>query len=87
MAVKLRLSKEVTMVTKAERDAWTFIYQLYSEFAAPLREADADGAAELFLKAAEKLRQYAGTSEGEQIIVLAGYDLLDAVWKASHKTP
>jgi ATP-dependent Zn protease len=34
----------------------------------------------------EKLRvQWDGFSEKEQIILMAGFNLLDDVWKASHK--
>ena len=88
MAVKSRLNREVTMVTKSERDAWAFIYRQYEEFAAALREADAEAAGELFCRALEQMRlQWDGFGENEQIILMAGFDLLDSVWKASHKTP
>ena len=70
------------MVTKIERDAWTFIYRLYEEFAEPLRKADSEEAAAIFTKAVEKLRQCAGFNEEAQKILFAGYDLLDSVWKS-----
>ena len=76
------------MITAAERDAWAFIYRLYEEYAAALREADTETAGKLFCSALEKMRvQWDGFTEPEHIILMAGFDLLDDVWKASHKTP
>ena len=74
------------MVTKAERDAWTVIYRLYEQYAGALRGIDGEAASEIFLQALEKLKQpmHDSTDEG-RLILLAGYDLLDAVWKASQK--
>ena len=86
MAGKSRLNREVTMVTKAERDAWTLIYRIYEEYAPALREADAETAGKLFCSAFEKMRvQWDGFTEPEHLIMMAGIDLLDEVWKASHK--
>ena len=72
------------MVTKPERDAWTLIYRLYEEYAPALRAADADAAGNLFCSALEKM-QLDRITEQEQLIMMAGYNLLDEVWKASHK--
>lgn len=72
------------MVTKAERDAWTVIYRLYEQYADALRGMDGEAASEIFLQALEKLKLQDSTEEG-RLILLAGYELLDAVWKASHK--
>lgn len=71
------------MVTKLERDAWSLIYRLYEEYVPALREADVDTAGELFRSAFKKISsQWNNFTESEHIILLAGYDLLDAVWKA-----
>lgn len=74
------------MVTKPERDAWTTAYRMYEEYAEKLRESDCDAASALFGKAMEKIQQqWNDSTEEGKLILLAGYELLEAVWKASHQ--
>lgn len=78
-------------MTQQERDAWADIYRLYDEFAPGLRAAaamDDDNvtAGNLFCSALEKMRlKFDGQSPEGQLLILAGYDILDQVFKDAQK--
>lgn len=78
-------------MTQKERDAWADIYHLYDEFAAGLRAAaamDDDNvtAGNLFCAALDKMRgKYDDQSPEGQLLILAGYDILDQVFKDAQK--
>ena len=72
------------MVTEAERDAWTVIYRLYEKYASALRGIDGEAASEIFPQALKKLKLQNSTEES-RLILMAGYNLLEAVWKANRK--
>lgn len=78
-------------MTKQERDAWTSIYRLYEEFAPALRTSatlddDNELAGQIFVSALDKLRNQWDESNAEgQLLLLAGYDILDAVFKDAKK--
>ena len=74
-----------------ERDAWAAIYRLYEEYAPALRQAatlDDDNvmAGNLFTAAAQKTaQQYDDFPPEGQLILLAGFDILDEVFKDAKK--
>lgn len=74
-----------------ERDAWGHIYRLYEKFAPALRQAatlddDNELAGKLFVSALEELRpRFADAGEDCGLILMAGYDILDEVFKKARK--
>jgi len=74
-----------------ERDAWGHIYRLYEKFAPGLRQAatlddDNELAGKLFLSALDELRpRFEEAGEDCGLILLAGYDILDEVFKNARK--
>lgn len=74
-----------------ERDAWASIYRLYEEYAPALRQAaalddDNEMAGKLFSAAAQKMaEQYDKFPPEGQLILLAGVDILDEVFKDAKK--
>ena len=78
-------------MTTRERDAWTFAYRLYDEYAPKMREAAAlddenETAGQLFLAALERIKPHF-TSNGDDAnwIYLRVFDLLDDVFKEAQK--
>ena len=72
-------------MTTKERDAWTFAYRLYDEFAPKLKQAavqDDDTAAQLFLDALERIKpRFTDDGNDANWILLGVYDILDYVFK------
>lgn len=76
-------------MTTQERDAWTFAYRLYDEYAPKLRDAaalDDDTACHIFSTALERIRpRFAKDGNDTNCIYLRVYDLLDDVFKNAQK--
>lgn len=74
-----------------ERDAWGHIYRLYEKFAPAIRQAatlddDNELAGKLFLSALDELRpRFEEATDDCGLILLAGYDILDEVFKNARK--
>lgn len=74
-----------------ERDAWGHMYRLYEKFAPGLRQAatlddDNELAGKLFCGALEELRdKFEDAPEECRLLLLAGYDILDEVFKNARK--
>lgn len=78
-------------MTTQERDAWTFAYRLYDEYAPKLKQAaalddDNETAGQLFLAALERIKPHF-TNDGNDAnwILLGVYDILDYVFKEAQK--
>lgn len=78
-------------MTTRERDAWTFAYRLYDEYAPKMREAaalddDNETAGQLFLAALERIKpHFAAPGDAANLIYIRVYDLLDDVFKEAQK--
>lgn len=78
-------------MTTRERDAWTFAYRLYDEYAPKLREAaalddDNETAGQLFLAALERIKpHFADDGSDANSIYLRVFDVLDDVFKEAQK--
>lgn len=78
-------------MTTRERDAWTFAYRLYDEYAPKLRQAadlddDNETAGQLFLAALERIKPHFTSDDNDaNWICLRVFDLLDDVFKAEQK--
>lgn len=75
-------------MTSDERKAWEVIYNIYKEYSPALKQAaamkDTNLACNLFNSAGEKLRnQYNKSCNDAHLILVAGYDILTAVYKAA----
>jgi len=78
-------------MTTRERDAWTFAYRLYDEYAPKMRDAanlddDNETAGKLFLAALERIKpHFANDGNDANSIYLRVFDLLDDVFKEAQK--
>lgn len=78
-------------MTTQERDAWTFAYRLYDEYAPKMREAAAlddenETAGRVFLAALERIKPHFTSDDNDGNCILMGvYDILDYVFKAAQK--
>ena len=78
-------------MTTRERDAWTFAYRFYDEYAPKMREAaklddNNETAGQLFLTALERVKQhYSSDNDDANSIYLRVFDLLDDVFKSARR--
>ena len=77
-------------MTTQERDAWTFAYRLYDEYAPKMREAAAlddanETAGRVYLVALERIKQHFTDNNDANWILMGVYDILDYVFKAEQK--
>lgn len=78
-------------MTTRERDAWTFAYRLYDEYAPKMRAAadlddDNETAGQLFLAALERIKpHFTNDNDDANSIYLRVFDLLDDVFKEARK--
>lgn len=78
-------------MTTRERDAWTFAFRLYDEYAPKVRQAaDLDDgnetAGQIFLAALERIKpHFSDDGDDANFIYLRVFDLLDDVFKEAQK--
>ena len=78
-------------MTTQERDAWTFAYRLYDEYAPKMRAAaalddDNETAGRVFLAALERIKPHFSGNNDANWIYMGVYDILDNVFKEAQKT-
>ena len=78
-------------MTTLERDAWTFAYRLYDEYAPKMREAAAlddenETAGRVFLAALERIKPHLTDNNDANWILMGVYDILDSIFKEAQKT-
>ena len=78
-------------MTTQERDAWTFAYRLYDEYAPKMRQAvalddDNETAGQIFRAALDRIKPHCTKDGGNaNFIYLRVYDLLDDVFKEAQR--
>lgn len=76
-------------MTVNERDAWTFAYRLYDEYAPKLEQAaalddDNETACRVFTDALERIKpHFTGEDDNANWVLLGVYDILNQVFKAA----
>ena len=77
-------------MTTQERDAWTFAYRLYDEYAPKMREAaalddDNETAGRVFLAALERIKPHFTDNNDANWILMGVYDILDSIFKEARR--
>lgn len=77
-------------MTTQERDAWTFAYRLYDEYAPKMREAaalddDNETAGRVFLAALERIKPHFTDNNDANWILMGVYDILDNIFKEARR--
>ena len=77
-------------MTTQERDAWTFAYRLYDEYAPKMRAAaalddDNETAGRVFLAALERIKPHFTDNNDANWILMGVYDILDNIFKEARR--